>query len=154
MSALAMIATAGSCGKRANVSMAYDYPAEVIGVELDGSVTMQVWGTGRNRTDAIEQAHKDAVHTVLFKGVTADGMRASLTRALVLENNAEVKYRMFFNEFFSDRGDYTKFVSREDTRGGTNTRQRTDNQVRYGVVVRVLRSELEQYLIDEGILKP
>lgn len=154
LSAALAIASAGSCSKKANVSMAYNYPPEVISVERDGSITMRVWGEGRNRPDAIEQAHKEAVHTILFKGVTANGMKAALTRALVLENDAETKYRLFFNEFFSDRGDYMKFVSREDTRGGSNLRQRTDTQVRYGVTVRVLRSELERYLIDEGILKP
>lgn len=145
---------AGSCSKRATVSMSYNYPPEVISVERDGSVTMRVWGTGRNRSDAMEQAHKDAVHAVLFKGVSADGMRASLTRALILENNAEMKYRLFFNDFFADGGAYNRFVSREDTRAGSNRRQRSDTQVRFGVTVRVLRSELERYLIDEGILKP
>lgn len=154
VSAALVLVAVGSCSKRANVSMAYDYPSEVLSVERDGSVTMRVWGEGRNRPDAIEQAHKEAVYDVIFKGVSAEGMKASLTRALVLENNAEAKYRLFFNEFFADRGPYTKFVSREDTRAGSNLRQRSDTQVRFAVTVRVLRSELERYLIDEGILKP
>ncbi len=154
LSAVLIVASVGSCAKRQHVSMAYNYPPEVISVERDGSVTMRIYGEGRNRADAIEQAHKDAVYQVVFKGVSADGIRASLTRALILENNAEMKYRLFFNEFFADRGDYTRFISREDTRGGTNSRQRDDNQVRYGVTVRVLRGELERYLIDEGIIKP
>jgi hypothetical protein len=154
LSVVALMAVSGSCSKRSTVSMSYNYAPQVLNMELDGSVTMRVWAEGRNRADAIEQAHKDAINTVLFKGFTAEGVRASLSRPLVPEANAEIKYRYFFNQFFADRGPFTKFVSREDTRGGTNVRERSRTQVRYEVTVRVLRSELEQYLIEEGILEP
>ena len=33
--------------------------------------TLRAWGRGKNRTDAIEQAKKNAVRDVLFKGVAA-----------------------------------------------------------------------------------
>jgi hypothetical protein len=134
--------------------MSYDYAPQVMNMELDGSVTMRVWAEGRNRADAIEQAHKDAIYTVLFKGFSAQGRRATLTRALMLEPNAEIKYRYFFDQFFADRGPFSKFVSREDTRSGTNVRERSSTQVRYEVTVRVLRPQLERYLIEEGILEP
>ena len=49
---------------------AFAQETECISKELDGSLTLRVWGTGRNRTDAIEQARKQAVYDVLFKGVT------------------------------------------------------------------------------------
>ena len=152
LSALLVVAAAGSCSKR--TTMSYDYAPKVMNMERDGSVTMRVWAEGRNRADAIEQAHKDALYEILFKGFNVQGQRPALTRALMLEANAEVKYRYFFNQFFADRGTYSRFVSREDTRGGTNVRERSRTQVRYEVTVRVLRSELEQYLIKEGILEP
>ncbi len=151
--AVALMVLAG-CSKRVTVPMAYSYKPEIMNTELDGSVTMRIWAEGRNRPDAIAQAHKEALQLVLFKGYTVDGQRASNTRALIMEPNAETKYRQFFYQFFADEGPYTKFVSREDTRSGSNERMRSKTEIRYGVVVRVLRDDLERYLIKEGILVP
>ena len=40
---------------------AFAQETECISKEMDGSLTLRVWGTGRNRTDALEQAKKQAV---------------------------------------------------------------------------------------------
>ena len=40
-----------------------------MGVELDGSQTLRVLGYGRNRSDAKEQAMKNAVWAVVFDGI-------------------------------------------------------------------------------------
>ena len=45
------------------------FESECMGVELDGSQTLKAWGTGRNYSDACEQAKKNAVRDVLFKGI-------------------------------------------------------------------------------------
>lgn len=47
----------------------YEYEVECLGVELDGSQTLRIWGVGRNKKDAVEQAKKNAVRIVLFKGM-------------------------------------------------------------------------------------
>lgn len=149
----ALMLAAGACAKKAVVSTSYTYQPEIISMERDGSLTMRTWGEGRNRGDAVAQARKEAVHAVMFKQLTANGKSPAMTRALVNEPNAETKYRAFFNEFFADGGDYAKFVTKQDRRHGSNLSQRSSVQVKYGITVRVLRSELEQYLIDQGILK-
>ena len=51
----------------AQESAAQAYQTECISVEQDGSQTLRVFGKGRNRSDAMEQAKKDAVYEVLFK---------------------------------------------------------------------------------------
>ena len=55
-----------------------------LGVELDGSQTLRVQGYGRNRSDAKEQAMKNAVWAVIFDGVK-DGVAGCNTRPLVTE---------------------------------------------------------------------
>ena len=35
-----------------------NYKAECLGTELDGSMTLKAWGSGRNNSDAVEQAKK------------------------------------------------------------------------------------------------
>ena len=52
--------------------MAQSEQTECISVEQDGSQTLRVWGKGRNRVDAVEQAKKNAVYEVLFTDHTAE----------------------------------------------------------------------------------
>ena len=57
-----------SAQRNSNIGF-YIIEPECLGVELDGSVTLRSWGTGRNRIDAVDQAKKNAVYHVLFKGI-------------------------------------------------------------------------------------
>ena len=121
--------------------------------EGDGSITLRAYGQGRNRSDAIEQARKNAVRDVIFKGVNVPG-NALLSKPLVTTVNAEEKFQDFFNPFFADGGGYTRFVSREDRRIGSNKKEINTKQVKFAHTVRVLRADLKKYLIDNGVIKP
>lgn len=135
-----------------NLSSYYTSKIECLGTELDGSETLLAWGTGKNKADALEQAKKNAVHAVLFKGIV-DGTGQCNKRPLMLEVNAEVKYQDYFNAFFRDNGEYKKFVSMKDTRKSSIKGEANDNQQKYSIVVRVLRAELKEKLINDNILK-
>ncbi len=132
----------------------YNVPEiECMGVESDGSQTLRVWGIGRNKFDALEQAKKNAVKAVIFKGIR-NGSQECNIRPLIYEVNAEEKYQYYFNAFFKDDGEHRKYVSTEDRRPLTNKKENTKTQVKYGTTVRVLRAELQQRLIDDKIIKP
>lgn len=132
----------------------YTLPSiECMGVENDGSQTLRVWALGRNKVDALEQAKKNAVKEVIFKGIR-NGSKECNMRPIIYEVNAEEKYQYYFNVFFKDGGDYKQYVSMEDRRPLTNKKENTKTQVKYGVTVRVLRAELQQRLIDDKIIKP
>ena len=88
------------CSSKKSVSSYHSFESECLGVELDGSETLRAWGRGKNRTDAIEQAKKNAVRDVLFKGVVA-GSRECSVRPLITEVNAQERYASYFNDFFS-----------------------------------------------------
>ena len=79
------------CSSKKSVSSYHSFESECLGVELDGSETLRAWGRGKNRTDAIEQAKKNAVRDVLFKGVVA-GSRECSVRPLITEVNAQERY--------------------------------------------------------------
>jgi len=131
----------------------YNSETECLGVELDGSQTLSVSGTGRNKSDAVEQCKKNAVHDVIFKGIHS-GNGGCNTKALITEVNATEKYEYYFNIFFKDGGEYQKYISMEDSRSFTKKRERRHSQVKYNITVRVLRSELQERLIADGIIKP
>ena len=142
------------CGHSKHTATAfYTYETECLNTELDGSETLRAWGSGRNKTDAIEQAKKNAIRDVLFKGIR-NGNGGCSTRALILEVNAEEKYAYYFNTFFQDGGAYKEYISMEDTKYRSSASESTRQQDKYATVVRVLRSKLKDRLIQDEILKP
>lgn len=135
----------------------YEYDAECLGVELDGSQTLRTWGVGRNKKDAVEQAKKNAVRVVLFKGIHG-GLSGCNTKPVVFEVNAEEKYEDYFNVFFMDGGEYLKYVSMKDEKRinifkKDKEKEKSQHFVKYGITVRVLRSELKKRLTDDNILQ-
>jgi hypothetical protein len=133
----------------------YNYKTECLGVELDGSQTLKAWGNGRNKADAVEQAKKNAVRDVIFKGII-EGKQDCNQKPIVFEINAQEKYEDYFNTFFADGGEYKNFISLKDERifdKISRDRKKTSESVTNGIVVRVLRSELKKKLITDSIIK-
>jgi endonuclease I len=133
----------------------YDYKSKCLGSELDGSQTIKAWGKGSSRKDAVEQAKKNAVRDVVFKGIQ-DDLQGCKLKPILLEINAEEKYQTYFNTFFTDGGEFTKFVSLKDERISNQIiREKVsgkDYSV-YSVVVRVKNEDLKNKLIKDQILK-
>lgn len=124
---------------------------QCIGTELDGSQTLRVTGYGRNRIDAKEQAMKNAVWAVVFDGVRDGGNGCNL-RPLVTEVNARERYEDYFNIFFSDKGEYKKYVSLRDTKRQSAGRKKDKIGYSYEMTVRVLRSELKARLKADNVI--
>ena len=116
------------CSSKKSVSSYHSFESECLGVELDGSETLRAWGRGKNRTDAIEQAKKNAVRDVLFKGVAA-GSRECSVRPLVTEVNAQERYAYYFNDFFRDGGEYLKYQKQVFEGYGTDQMALLNNAV-------------------------
>ena len=132
----------------------YGYKTECMGLEGDGSQTVKAWGNGRNRSDAVEQAKKNAIRDILFFGLL-EGKQECQQRPLIYEVNAQEKYEDYFNKFFADGGEFRDFISLKDERIGdklSRDRKRGRGSVTNGFIVRVLRSELKQKLIADGII--
>jgi hypothetical protein len=148
-----LFCTLMSCNTSNKLGAYYTYETECLGTELDGSYTLRAWGIGRNAVDAIEQARKNAVRDVIFKGITK-GRNECQIKPILFEVNAYDRYRDYFNRFFTDKGPYNKYVNYKDKRAGSSKRQRTDAEIKKGVIVRVKYAELREKLIQDSILKP
>lgn len=122
-----------------------------LGVELDGSQTLRVQGYGRNRSDAKEQAMKNAVWAVIFDGVK-DGVAGCNTRPLVTEVNAKERYEDYFNVFFADNGAYKEYVSLRDTKKRSGAKDKDKVGYAYIMTVRVLRAELKARLRADNVI--
>lgn len=138
-----------SCSK--SIAAYHTFDVTCLGVELDGSQTLLSWGSGKNKEDAIEQATKNAVQAVLFKGIL-EGNKGCDVRPLINEPNAREKYEDYFNAFFADGGAYKQFATNEDLKRGSKDKFRGQYANTWSTIVRVLRSELKKKLQEDNIL--
>lgn len=122
-----------------------------LGVELDGSQTLRVQGYGRNRSDAKEQAMKNAVWAVIFDGIR-DGVEGCNMRPLVTEVNARERYEDYFNLFFADNGAYKEYVSLRDTKKHSGGKSKDKLGYAYDLTIRVLRAELKARLKADNVI--
>jgi hypothetical protein len=146
--------SAGQCYAQRNIAGNYSFQSECVGVEMDGSQTLKAWGFGRNRGDALEQAKKNAVRDVLFRGIR-NGKTECNVKPVVFDMNAQEKYEDYFNSFFADGGEYKKFINQKDEpflQKLKKDKKKGDNGVEIGVVVRVLRAQIKQKMISDNII--
>lgn len=150
--ALAMLLPSCHSVKKVEGSNAFgSHTIQCMGVEGDGSQTLRSWGNGKNKADAIEQAKKNAVYEVIFKGIVAGGGECD-KRPLINTPNAREKYEEYFDRFFSDGGEYRNFVTNEDENRTSRIKANGGSQQAWSVIVRVKRAELRKQLIADGIL--
>lgn len=154
MAALAcMLATGCKPPTAVDPSYAYnDFRTVCLSSDLDGTYTMRSWGKGKNRTQAIEQARKNAAREVIFKGITT-GNPELRKRPIITEVNAPEKYESYFNTFFADGGDYKRFTSLKDEKMFSRQKSANSDIENWGIIVRVDYNGLREQLISDGILK-
>ena len=111
--------TLASCSTAKKVAdkqtLTWQYEIEpTTGQAVQGSILVKVWSYSKDKNVAIGQAGKNAVHGVLFKGVSAlnnEYARVPAQKAIVTDVNAESTYESYFNDFFKDGGKYMKYVN-------------------------------------------
>lgn len=147
---LAGIITLGSCSTTKSTSANYTQKTECIRTELDGTHSLRAWGNGKDKRSAIENAKRNALSDVIFKGIT-EGKIACNLNPLLLAVNAQLKNEVYFNTFFAKNGSYNDFISA--TKELKSFTVKVDQSVTYGIEVRILLPILKQKLISDGILK-
>ena len=133
----------------------YDFKVRCIGKELDGSLTLESFGKGRNYFDASEQAKKDAVYAVIFLGIR-DGSSSCNSDPLIVNSNTQLMNEDYFALFFRDKGAYAEFTSLKDERISNKidrNRMKTRTFQQRMLVVRVDRIGIKNKLIKDKILK-
>jgi len=147
-----------SCKPQSDIAGNYKFETECLGVELDGSQTLKVWGSGRTRADAIEQAKKNGVRDVLFKGIR-NGTSDCNVKPVLPEVNIQEKFEDYFNKFFTDDGPYKEFIALRKINYAPTTHEviykvTFGGTLYYGVIIKVLRADLKKKMIQDNILTP
>ncbi|RYU91467.1 hypothetical protein EWM62_05880 [Mucilaginibacter terrigena] len=140
--------------KKANADTeAWRYELEVAGTGVQGTYLLKVWSYSKKPNVAIEQAKKNAVHGIIFKGFAGD--QGILGKPpLTTNSNLEQEKDEWFKAFFADGGKYQKFVSlASDGAVAAEDRMKVGKQYKIGVLVSVNVALLRKDLEDAGIIK-
>lgn len=151
--ALLLIALAG-CRPKQTVSSTwsqYNFGVHYVGTDGDGTLTLRAWGNGPDIDQAVENAKKNALNQVLFKGVSgASGINAD---PLVTEVNARERYAEYFDRFFAPGGEYANFVRETSRTDGSRMSSESNSRRNYSIIVTVDRPALRQQLRADGVIK-
>ncbi|HCT31223.1 MAG TPA: hypothetical protein DIW31_10955 [Bacteroidales bacterium] len=128
------------------------YEIEGMSVGTQGTYLIKVWSYSKKPTIAINQAKKNAVHGVIFKGFSGKpgvpGQKALATPEIEKEKEA------WFDEFFSDKGNYNRYVTESgDGTVAAEDRMKVGKKYKIGVIVSVNVADLRKALEDAGVIK-
>ena len=153
-----LIVSASVCSaqknKKANKDTeAWRYEIEAVQTGTQGSYLIKVWSYSKKPNVAIEQAKKNAVHGIIFRGFIGTNS-VSGQKPLTNNSNLELEKEDFFKPFFADGGKYMKFVSMSnDGAVAAGDRMKVGKEYKIGVVLSVNVSTLRRDLEDAGIIK-
>jgi len=129
------------------------YEIEAVRTGVTGTYLLKVWSYSKSPDVAIDQAKKNAVHGVVFRGFAGkSGVEGK--PPLVSSPDLEIEKADFFNPFFDDGGKYMKFVSlTNDGAVAAEDRFRVGKEFKIGVLVSVNVGELRKDLEAAGIVR-
>ncbi|MFZ4583434.1 MAG: hypothetical protein ACOYM7_12355, partial [Paludibacter sp.] len=129
------------------------YEIEGVDIGAQGTYLVKVWSYSKRPSVATEQAKKNAVHGIIFKGfVGRTGVPGQ--RPLTTNANVEQEKKEFFDNFFADGGKYMKFVTVSgDGSVAAEDRMKVGKRYKIGVIVSVNVSELRKDLEAAGIIR-
>ena len=136
-------------------TMEWRYEIECVGTGTDGNYLIKVWSFSKRPHVAAEQAKKNAVHGVIFKGVPQGDRGCVSQPPLARSSTLEQENAYFFQDFFREGGKYQKFVNLT-TNGAVAAGDRLKigrREYKIGIIVSVNKALLRQDLEDAGIVR-
>jgi hypothetical protein len=85
------------------------YQTECVTLEPDGYVTIKIWNTKKGSMYKPEQARKDAVHSILYSGVSG-GNDCSSQPPILNKSEEQENFKSIEKSFFSKKGKWSMFT--------------------------------------------
>jgi hypothetical protein len=129
------------------------YEIEVVNTGTQGTKQVKVWTYSKKANVAMEQAQKNAVHGIIFKGMPDKGAVRG-DKAMATDPNLETTQEEFFKEFFKDGGKYSKYVTLVNNGAiAAGDVMKVGKEYKVGVIVSVNTAGLRKDLEQAGIIK-
>lgn len=148
----AALLSAGACRSNQKVADSYSnyhFATTIVNTSPSGMLTVKAWGSGPNRAAAIEEAKRQALSDLIFKGIK--GAKGYSGKALITEVNARERYAEYFDRFFARGGEYSKFVKEASSTDKSRIESKSNGRTNYGVTLDIDRSALLAQLRADGL---
>lgn len=131
------------------------YEIECVGTGIEGTAQIKVWSYSKKPELAAEQAKKNAIHGIIFKGFSGGAQGCTSQKPLARDPNIEQTHEKYFKAFFSASGSYMKYVTlTNDGNVPAGNRLKVSKKLyKVGVIVSVRRDELRKSLENAGVIK-
>ena len=127
------------------------YQTECVSLNTDAYVVIRIWNTKKGLKYKMENARKEAIHSILYAGI-AGGNGCSTQPALLNTPEDRTNFKTIEKRFFSKKGEWARF-----TRDATENSFGTKNVVSATCKiyqVSIGRKDLRKYLEEKKIIKP
>jgi hypothetical protein len=127
-----------------------NYQIECVSLESEGYITIKIWTPQKGSNYKVHEAKMDAIHAILFSGVTGGPKCPPLIPILDTPQEKE-KFKAIENEFFAKKGEWQNFANHTITE--TTVPDRLVNKKWNGYQISIAKTNLNQYLINHNIIK-
>lgn len=127
-----------------------EYQTECVTMNTDGFVTIKIWNTKKGARYKAEQARMDAIHSILFSGVS--GRNGCNTQPPIINKLEEQNnFKTIEKSFFAKKGLWSKFTGSSTTE---STLPADLGTIKLKVFqVTISKNELRKYLEGQKIIK-
>lgn len=130
------------------------YELEPVDTPFNGVCKVKVWSYAPDIVTARDQAMKNAVHGIMFRGLPADKDRRLYGMPpLVDDVNAEITHKDFLDSFFSNGGEYLRYATKTYSDSSNEIVKYGRKNYKVGVVVTVQYDRLRKNLESRGIIR-
>jgi hypothetical protein len=142
---LLLVATINALGIEVVSGQSYQIVCDA--VHTDGSIDLEITNPKDDNSYQAETARKDAVHAIIYKGVTSNGKCGDVVPLLDTQEKIK-KFKEIEKTFFRKKGDWNRFANIDvGSINGTSSKDKTKSYK-----ITVAKENLRKYLIENKII--
>jgi hypothetical protein len=127
-----------------------NYQTECVTIENDGYVTIKIWDTQKGTKYLPEQARKDAIHAILYSGISS-GTGCATQPPILNKTEAQENFKSIEKSFFSKKGKWSMYTRSSTTE--TTLPNNLGKEIWKVYLVTISKNELRKYLEEQKIIK-
>jgi hypothetical protein len=125
------------------------YQYSCIGISSDGSVKIEIWNPKEGKSYDLETARKDAIHAMLFSGITS-GENCSAMLPILNSKEEVDRFKGIEKKFFSKRGEYFRFATQIKEEAANSAPNKNIKVKSFKIVI--FKENLRNYLMEAQII--
>jgi len=126
------------------------FQIECVTIETDGYLTIKIWDTKKGVNYKSEQARKDAIHVILFSGIS-EGNGCKTQPPILNTSEEQENFKTLEKSFFAKKGKWSMFIRSSSVETTLPKMIAAKNWKVYQISIS--KNELRKYLEDQNIIK-